>query len=67
MSSFRAISGAFQQYDHGEVDNFMKYDQPKPPLYDLSKVNASVSIYYSNSDHYRPVNNGFVFLILTFI
>uniref|UniRef100_A0A1Y1KSV4 AB hydrolase-1 domain-containing protein n=1 Tax=Photinus pyralis TaxID=7054 RepID=A0A1Y1KSV4_PHOPY len=31
-------SGKFQSYDYGAYENEMKYNQPEPPSYDLSKM-----------------------------
>nr|CAD7434529.1 unnamed protein product [Timema monikensis] len=43
-------SGYFRQYDHGSVENLLKYGSLNPPDYDLSKVTAPVSLHYSNND-----------------
>jgi len=49
------IAKQFQHYDYGEADNMIKYDQPEPPKYDLSKVTAPVALYYSDSDTINSV------------
>nr|CAD7418550.1 unnamed protein product [Timema poppensis]CAD7418902.1 unnamed protein product [Timema poppensis]CAD7419384.1 unnamed protein product [Timema poppensis] len=43
-------SGYFRQYDHGSLENVLKYGSLDPPDYDLSKVNAPVALHYSNND-----------------
>ncbi|XP_023247872.1 gastric triacylglycerol lipase-like [Copidosoma floridanum] len=40
----------FQAYDYGVKDNMRKYGQKTPPVYDLSKVTAPVSIWYAKND-----------------
>lgn len=43
-------SGEFRQFDYGKKGNMREYQQPSPPKYDLSKVTAPVSLYYSDND-----------------
>lgn len=42
-------SGNFSQYDYGE-NNTLVYGKTEPPLYNISKITAPVSLYYSNND-----------------
>ncbi|EAT43642.1 AAEL004933-PA [Aedes aegypti] len=44
-------SGLFQQYDHGKLKNMFVYDQPEPPVYNLSRVVAPVSLHYGPNDY----------------
>ncbi|XP_030759841.1 lipase 1-like isoform X2 [Sitophilus oryzae] len=42
-------SGNFSQYDHYD-QNQARYNNPSPPLYDISKSTAPVALYYSRGD-----------------
>lgn len=50
-------SGHFRQFDHGYVQNFMKYKQLNPPDYNLTKVTAKVALYYSSNDMFAVVDD----------
>ncbi|XP_063929708.1 lipase 1-like isoform X1 [Zophobas morio] len=43
-------SGNFSKYDYGIQGNKKKYDQEKPPLYNLSKLTVPTALYYSSND-----------------
>lgn len=44
-------SGETQAYDYGsEAENLHHYGQPSPPLYNLSRVNTPVYLYWSDKD-----------------
>jgi lysosomal acid lipase/cholesteryl ester hydrolase len=46
-----AISGQLEAYDYQNTqDNINHYGQAKPPLYDLTKVNADTYLYWSPTD-----------------
>lgn len=49
MAQF-AQSGRFRQFDYGKVKNLIQYKQLTPPNYDLKKVTAPVTVYYSEGD-----------------
>lgn len=40
----------FQQYDYGLIKNLVRYGRPIPPEYNLSKVNAPVTLWYGPND-----------------
>ncbi|OXU26046.1 hypothetical protein TSAR_000454 [Trichomalopsis sarcophagae] len=40
----------FQAYDYGGLENMIKYGQPEPPYYNLTKVTVPVSIWYAEGD-----------------
>lgn len=45
------IAGKFQMYDFGSAqDNMAHYNQPQPPLYDLTKVKTPVALYWAQED-----------------
>lgn len=44
------VAGKFQQRDFGPVENMKRYNQSEPPSYDLRKISAPVSLYYSDND-----------------
>ncbi|ODM95481.1 Lipase 3 [Orchesella cincta] len=43
-------SGKFRQFDYGKRENMKIYKSEEPPKYDLSKVTAPVSLYWSDND-----------------
>lgn len=44
-------SNKFQMYDYGSpAENNRHYKQPTPPLYDISAVNVSTSVYWGGKD-----------------
>lgn len=43
-------SGKFRMYDYGIIKNWFIYGSLRPPLYDLSKVTAPITIHYSMND-----------------
>ncbi|XP_068898516.1 lipase member J-like [Tenebrio molitor] len=43
-------SGNFQKFDYGKEANLRKYQQEKPPLYDLSQINVPVVLLYGKHD-----------------
>ncbi|CAK1556243.1 unnamed protein product [Leptosia nina] len=43
-------SGIFRRYDHGWVQNMLRYGSGEPPRYDLSRINCPVYLHYSESD-----------------
>lgn len=45
-------SGNFSQYDFGPSKNLEYYHQETPPLYDIRKVTAPVSLYYAMNDFF---------------
>ncbi|KAF2887895.1 hypothetical protein ILUMI_18278, partial [Ignelater luminosus] len=44
------LAKVFQQYDYGEKVNLNKYNQSRPPKYDLSKVIAPHLFYHGSND-----------------
>lgn len=44
------ISGKFQMFDYGEVQNILRYNQSSPPLYDLTKMNVPTALYWAKND-----------------
>lgn len=45
-------SGNFSQYDFGSSKNLEYYHQETPPVYDIKKVTAPVSLYYTENDFF---------------
>lgn len=43
-------SAKFRQYDHGKIENVLKYGQTTPPSYNISKITAPVALHYSDND-----------------
>lgn len=45
------ISGKFQMYDFGSsAENIKHYNQPTPPLYDLTTIKTPVALYWAKND-----------------
>jgi len=45
------ISGKFQMYDYGSpMSNIKHYNQTEAPLYDLTKIQTPVALYWANND-----------------
>ena len=44
------VAEKFQTYDNGYFDNYKKYGQMMPIMYDLKKVTAPLALYYSVND-----------------
>lgn len=40
----------FQAYDYGYFDNYKQYRQFTPPIYDLTKVIAPLTLFYGAND-----------------
>ncbi|XP_018343145.1 PREDICTED: LOW QUALITY PROTEIN: lipase 3-like, partial [Trachymyrmex septentrionalis] len=51
------ITEKFQAYDNGYFDNYKKYGQMMPIMYDLKKVTAPLALYYSVNDLLAPKSN----------
>lgn len=49
LHTFQLTNG-FQMYDYGKERNLVKYAQPVPPHYNLSKVTAPLAIFWSEGD-----------------
>lgn len=47
------VSGKFQQFDHGER-NYVYYDSPYPPEYQLHNVTAPIHLYSASEDLLIP-------------
>ncbi|XP_055683007.1 lipase 3-like [Lutzomyia longipalpis] len=43
-------SGRFCQYDHGLIENLMKYNSISPPEYPLDKITTKISVHHSDND-----------------
>ncbi|XP_015112844.1 lipase 3 [Diachasma alloeum] len=43
-------TGAFQQYDHGYIENFKLYGKKRPPSYDVKKITAPFALIYGAND-----------------
>lgn len=43
-------SGRFRRYDYGEKRNMERYNDTKPPDYDLRRITIPVSLFYSGND-----------------
>lgn len=43
-------SGHFRQFDHGYVENMIKYKQLTPPDYDISNIKTPIALYYAHND-----------------
>ncbi|KAJ3658402.1 hypothetical protein Zmor_010141 [Zophobas morio] len=52
-----AESGYFAQYDYGVEVNKIQYGQEMPPLYDITKITARVSLYYAGNDWLNAVED----------
>lgn len=50
QSIIKFVSGKFQQFDYGYLENLERYGQTEPPQYDLSKVTSPVALFYANND-----------------
>lgn len=48
------LGGKFQQYDYGWTMNIYHYNQPIPPVYNISKLEVFTALYYSNLDNFAP-------------
>lgn len=48
--SYFVILGGFKWFSYGSDENINVYGSNAPPDYDLSKVSASVAIFYSKDD-----------------
>lgn len=63
------LQGQFRQFDHGTHKNLVVYGTPTPPAYNLSLIEAPVSMYVGKNDEIMNVDvslmetNDFVFLI----
>lgn len=42
--------GKFRQFDHGVVNNLIRYKQMRPPAYNLKNIRAPVVLHYSAND-----------------
>ncbi|XP_011066183.1 PREDICTED: lipase 3-like [Acromyrmex echinatior] len=51
------INEKFQAFDNGYFDNYKKYGQMMPIIYDLKKVTAPLALYYSVNDLLAPKSN----------
>uniref|UniRef100_A0A6P7FBS1 Gastric triacylglycerol lipase-like n=1 Tax=Diabrotica virgifera virgifera TaxID=50390 RepID=A0A6P7FBS1_DIAVI len=51
-------SGEYRRFDHGREGNLKKYGTPKPPYYDLSKINIPVAQFLGEGDFITTVENG---------
>ncbi|XP_039306595.1 lipase 3 isoform X2 [Solenopsis invicta] len=47
----------FRQYDYGEDENYRRYQQKTPPLYDFKKITAPIVLSYSDNDYLVAVEN----------
>lgn len=47
-----SLSDSLEKFDFGKNGNLEMYGQEKPPLYDLSKANISISLIYGNHDSF---------------
>lgn len=43
-------SGHFRQFDHGYIENMIRYKQFSPPDYNLSNINTPIAVYYAQDD-----------------
>lgn len=44
------ISKKHQKYDYGKEENMMKYNQPTPPLYNITNVRVPTALYWAKKD-----------------
>ncbi|XP_043268023.1 lipase 3-like isoform X2 [Venturia canescens] len=44
------ISGNFQHYDAGYIENFKLYGKKKPPIYDLRRISVPIALIYGHND-----------------
>ncbi|KAK3877145.1 hypothetical protein Pcinc_018128 [Petrolisthes cinctipes] len=43
-------SGRFQQFDFGRKRNLKHYGQERPPVYDVSKINIPINLFWADND-----------------
>lgn len=43
-------SGHFRQFDHGYIENMIRYKQISPPDYNVNHIEAPVALYYAQDD-----------------
>lgn len=41
-------TGTFCEFDYGEIENLRRYNQKKPPCYNLKKITIPVALFYGN-------------------
>lgn len=44
------ISGNFEQYDFGPIENMKKYNSLRPPRYNLTNIKTPIAILYAPND-----------------
>lgn len=52
----RFLLDKFQLYDHGAVKNMIMYGDSKPPLYNMSNVQANIHMLYGTDDMSTPAS-----------
>lgn len=50
ISLFPFTCGDFRYMDYGEKYNIIKYNQTRPPEYNMSQVTAPVALFYGDGD-----------------
>lgn len=45
-----AASNSFHRYDYGTVNNYIHYRQRSPPVYNVSKINVPVHLFWGDDD-----------------
>lgn len=49
------ITGKFQMYDFGLIQNLMRYHSISPPDYNLRSITAPVVLYYASNDRLSAI------------
>lgn len=44
------VTDDFRNYDYGIAENYKRYKQKTPPSYDLKKITAPMTLFYSTND-----------------
>jgi lysosomal acid lipase/cholesteryl ester hydrolase len=47
----------FQMYDYGKEENLEKYGTESPPVYDISKIQTKIAIFYGENDNLCTLEN----------